>query len=279
MRIVQKAYAKINWSLNVLRRREDGYHELDMLMQPLMLCDELVFETSRWVTLTIKGQRLPTGERNLVIQAANALKAISGFRGGARILLRKRIPMRAGLGGGSADCAASLIALNKLWNAHIPLNRLLYIAAKLGGDVPFCLKNCLCRVEGIGDRLTPLPNAASIPMVLLPVGCGLSTPPVFMRYDALPRENLSLDCAALADALARRDLVEAQRVSCNALEAPAMEMMPSIRVAMERLRASGADFVRMTGSGSTVFGAYASEDTARRAAMSIPNAIFTYSYV
>ena len=121
MKICVHAHAKINWALSVSGERPDGYHELDMLMQSIELSDELTFERARRLTLEMDGQCLPGGDRNLVIRAANALNEAFGKRMGARITLKKRIPARAGLGGGSADCAAALLALNRLWNLRLPM--------------------------------------------------------------------------------------------------------------------------------------------------------------
>ena len=111
-----RAQAKINWSLSICGDLPGGYHALDMLMQSIELSDVLSFEPARFLSLEVDGQRLPSGDRNLVIRAANALNETMGKHMGARITLKKHIPARAGLGGGSADCAAALIALNKIWN-------------------------------------------------------------------------------------------------------------------------------------------------------------------
>ena len=135
MAIIIRAHAKINWSLDITALRDDGYHELNMLMQRITLADELLFESARWLTLNVDGKIVPTGGRNLVIRAANALNDYMGERKGAKIRLKKQIPVRAGLGGGSADCAATLLALNKLWGYNLPESKLLEIGATLGADV------------------------------------------------------------------------------------------------------------------------------------------------
>ena len=333
MRIICEAHAKINWSLNILGVREDGYHELDMLMQGVELCDELSFERARWLTLTVDGQPLPVGERNLVVRAANALNDYMGQRNGARIRLTKRIPARAGLGGGSADCAAALLALNRLWNLRLPTPVLMEIGANLGADVPFCILGGLARVGGFGERLTPLPDAPSIPLAMVTPGDGLSTAAVFRAWDeerqpeaakassailevsesggaALPssasrggsrlegedaanagwrdgsskgetplsREAVREPCGdmlALADALRRRDFGRAQALSVNSLEAAAIRLLPAVGEAMKAFRAAGAPFVRMSGSGSTVFAAFETEAEAERAVERVPGAILT----
>ncbi|MCI6291849.1 MAG: 4-(cytidine 5'-diphospho)-2-C-methyl-D-erythritol kinase, partial [Clostridiales bacterium] len=153
MRIAAKAFAKINWSLDILSAREDGYHEMDMLMQRISLHDEIVFSSARNLSLSINGRVVPWGGKNLVVRAASALSQIAGRPMGARIEMTKRIPIRAGLGGGSADCAVALMALNRLWNLGLNARELMQVGAGLGADVPFCMEGRFCRVQGIGERM------------------------------------------------------------------------------------------------------------------------------
>lgn len=275
MKITAKAYAKINWSLGICGDRPDGYHDLDMLMQRIELCDELTFESARWLTLSIDGQKLPTGDRNLVIRSANALNDVLGTKHGARITLKKNIPSRAGLGGGSADSAATLIALNRLWNLNLPLRTLARIGKKLGADVPYCLCRGLARVQGIGEIITPLDKSPVYPMVIVTPGGGLSTPAVFQEWNKGNHPMTQVDNAALADALVSGDHVRAQALSHNDLEAPAICLMPEIGALIEKFRSLGAKYTRMTGSGSTVFAVFESDEAALSAAEQVPGAIFT----
>ena len=275
MKLTLHAHAKINWSLSICGERPDGYHSLDMLMQSIELCDVLSFESARFLTLTVDGQPLPTGNRNLVIRAASALNEALGQHNGARITLKKSIPTRAGLGGGSADCAATLIALNRLWNLRLPLRTLQQIGLKLGADVPFCLQQGMARAEGVGEILTPLESPPMIPLVMVTPGGGLSTPAVFKAWSAGNYPMSRIDNLALAGALKARDFARAQALSCNDLETPAIALMPEIGALIDRFRSLGAAFVRMTGSGSTVFAAFESEEAARRAADAVPGAILT----
>ena len=272
-----EARAKINWSLNIVSVREDGYHELDMLMQTLELADELTFSPARWLSLSVDGRQLPIGGRNLVLKAANALNEYMGKRHGARICLKKRIPIRAGLGGGSADCAAALVALNRLWELRLPMEKLMEIGATLGADVPFCLQGGLARVRGIGERLSPIECPHRFPLVLLHPGGGLSTAQVFQRWDAEGSRDCPADMDRLQAALRRADLHEMAAAAGNALEAPAIRLLPEIAPAMQSLRDAGAAMVRMTGSGSAVFGVFADEDTASAAARELPGAILTWT--
>ena len=227
------------------------------------------------MTLTQDGQTLPTGNRNLVIRAACALNDALGQHNGARITLKKSIPTRAGLGGGSADCAATLIALNRLWNLRLPLRTIQQIGLKLGADVPFCLQQGMARAEGVGEILTPLESPPMIPLVMVTPGGGLSTPAVFKAWSAGNYPMSRIDNLALAGALKARDFARAQALSCNDLETPAIALMPEIGALIDRFRSLGAAFVRMTGSGSTVFAAFESEEAARRAADAVPGAILT----
>ena len=309
------ARAKINWSLNILGVRPNGYHELDMLMQQISLSDELVFEPADALSLTVGGT--PGDESDLVLKAARALAELARQRGmetsGARICLTKRIPSRAGLGGGSADCAETLKALNRLWNLNFPMETLLELGAKLGADVPFCLTGGLARVSGVGERIEPLRNPPHCALVLITPGGGLSTPEVFRAYDEMVKQGEDFggkhaenavkyspenptsgscmaehspeapargNCAAtehsplrLAEALLAGDYALAERLSFNALEAPAIRLLPEIGKWINRFRELGARYVRMTGSGSTVFGVFDSLETARAIASQIPGAI------
>ena len=275
MKISMHAHAKINWSLAICGERPDGYHDLDMLMQNIGLCDELSFESARWLTLSVNGQRLPVDSRNLVIRAANALNDVLGTHHGARITLKKNIPSRAGMGGGSADCAATLIALNKLWDLKLPLRTLVKIGLQLGADVPFCLTGGLCRAEGVGEILTPLASPAEIPLVLNTPGGGLSTPAVFKAWNEGGYACAGIDNLALAEALAAGDLLHADSLARNDLEAAAIRLMPEIAGLMQKYRELGAQFVRMSGSGSTVFAAFADMGAAQAAAQAVPGSIVT----
>lgn len=275
MRLSLKAHAKINWSLNILALREDGYHELDMLMQSLELHDDLIFESARWLSLSVGGQTLPVGGRNLIIKAANALNDYTGERHGARIQLKKHIPVRAGLGGGSADCAMTLLALNQLWKLYLPFEKLLEIGRTLGADVPFCMLGGLAQVSGIGEKLSPISGAPSIPLAMVTPGGGLSTPAVFKAWDDGGCPIIPVDIPGLADALVHGDLDRAQALSHNSLEAPAIALMPEIGEIINRFHSLGARFVRMTGSGSTVFAVFDTDEQAKAAAKQIPGAIAT----
>jgi len=272
MAVIVRAYAKINWGLDITGRRADGYHLLDMVMQTIDLSDELVIEPAAALSLTVDG--VPAGEDNLVLRAARALNRRTGRGDGARMALAKRIPARAGLGGGSADCAAALTALNRLWGLGLGLGELAEVGLSLGADVPFCLAGGLARVSGIGERIEPVPDAPEIPLALVVPGGGLSTGEVFARWDR-GYPGVGLDSRMLAEAVAAGDLTGAARLAVNALSAPAMSLLPQIGELIERMRSLGAAAAFMTGSGSAVVGAFKTPSQARRAAAEIPGAILS----
>ena len=277
MAIIAQACAKINWGLNITRRREDGYHELDMLMHRIALSDALRIEPAGEITLTVNGASPGDPEANLVVRAARALNRRAGTRHGARLSLEKRIPARAGLGGGSADCAATLMALNGLWGLDFGMDVLMEIGASLGADVPFCLAGGLAQVSGIGEVIRPVPGAPEIPLVLVTPGGGLSTAEVFRLWDAGGFPPVSLDTDILAEAVVRRDLAAVDGLAQNALLAPAVRLMPEISACIGRMRVLGAKAAFMTGSGSTVVGAFDDPATARNAAWQVPGAILTHT--
>ena len=210
-----QAHAKINWALNITGSRDDGYHLMDMLMQSIDLADDLTVEPAEGLALAVDGA--PAGEENLVLRAAMALNRFAGTSCGASMALTKRVPARAGLGGGSADCAAAMIALSALWGLNIPDKALLQIGEKLGADVPFCLTGGLARVTGIGEHIHPIDNPPEIPLVLVRPGGGLSTAAVFRLWDEGGYPAVRLDVPALADAVLRRDLAAVDELCANAL--------------------------------------------------------------
>ncbi len=275
MRITVQAQAKINWALDILSRREDGYHEMDMLMQKIALSDEIRFETARWTTLTVNGHLIANAGKNLIVRAANLLNEYMGEKRGVRITLSKRIPVRAGLGGGSADCAAALMALNDLWGFKLPAKTLKKLALSLGADVPYCMENDFCRVRGIGEDVQTLENAPKIPLVVACVSPGLSTQAVFSNFDEAGDSPLNVPMEKLCGRLTDGDFRAADEISGNALERAAIRLLPAVADTMERMRACGSLYTRMSGSGSAVFGVFETADKAREAAQKIEGATAT----
>jgi len=275
MQMTVKAHAKINWALNILGIRPNGYHELDMLMQSIELSDEITLRESDGLSLSVNGGPYEMDEKNLVIRAAMALNACTGKQNGVQIDLVKHIPARAGMGGGSADCAAVLIALNEMWKLNLPMERLLDIGLRLGADVPFCLTGGLARVSGIGENIEPAAAAPAIPLAMVTPGGGLSTQDVFRAWDTGCYPVSRHDMSELAEAVMAKDIGRISALAYNALEVPAVGMMPEIGRAMDDFRNLGAGAVFMTGSGSTVVAAFETDEQAQAAASRIPGAVFT----
>ena len=258
-----QARAKINWTLNVTGRRTDGYHLLDMLMQPLALHDTLYLDSAPGLSLTVEGgESLSAGEDNLALRAARALQAAGGVKQGARMRLIKRIPMGAGLGGGSADAAAVLKGLNALWGLSLSLDALCEVGLGLGADVPFCLHDAPRRARGVGEVLSPIASHV-FPLVLLQPCQALSTKEVFSAYHSAA--IAPPDTEAAMAALAAGDLNTLKQCGGNVLESASIPLRPEIAGAKEDLYRLGAAFAQMTGSGSVVFGAFSRREDAQNA--------------
>lgn len=260
-----EARAKINWSLDIVGQREDGYHLLDMLMQPVTLCDAVTLLPADSLTMTTGGQPLlPADERHLAYRAAAALKAATGFSGGAAIHVEKRIPVGAGMGGGSADAAAVLAGLNRLWKLGLSQMELERIGLTLGADVPFCLRGGLTRTTGIGEKMEATPCGRAYELVVIQPCEGLSTGAVFRAYHERAHAAHPDTDAAQAALTAGNTALLARSLG-NVLQPVSEALRPAIREAVEALQGSGAAIALMTGSGSAVFGAFEEEAAADRA--------------
>ena len=253
-----KARAKINWSLDILGCREDGYHWMDMLMESVELADELTLEPADKLSLSIIGKNTLSTQDNLVLKAAHALRELGGVQAGAQIALTKNIPIGAGMGGGSADAAATLIGLNRLWDIRLSVEQLSKLALVIGADVPFLLKGGLARVGGIGEEISTLNASPSVPLVIIQPCQALSTKEVFAAYDTLPNIVHPQTNTAVR-ALCQWDIRLCSRYSGNVLQQAGETKRPQISEAVAALNACNADFAMMTGSGSAVYGAFLSE--------------------
>ena len=275
MRLSIQARAKINWTLDVVGTLPNGYHDLDMLMQSVTLCDRLTIEDAPECTLSVRiqGGYVPADGSNLVLRAARALQEATGEMRGARMTLRKYIPVAAGMGGGSSDAAAALKGLNLLWGLGLPDERLEEIGLTIGADVPFCIRGGLQRAQGVGERLTPLPLKKPLYLVAFQPCRGLSTKEVFT---ALHEEGIDPadrpDNDAAQRALATGDVRLLGRSMGNVLEPVSRRLRPQLDEAIRAIEASGALGARMTGSGSAVFGVYAHAGACKRAAQLLTQA-------
>lgn len=177
-----QARAKVNLTVDVLRRRADGYHEVDLLMQSVSLCDTLRLREAEDLELTIEGALRPDPQ-NLILRAARLLAEDAGIAPRAKIALEKHVPVAAGLGGGSGDAAAALVGLNELWNLQYPPERLQALGARLGADVPFCIAGGCQRATGIGTDLAPVRSRLPLHLVILKPCEGLLTKEIFGALD------------------------------------------------------------------------------------------------
>ncbi len=251
-----EAFAKINWSLDITGVREDGYHFMDMLMQPVSLADEISLLPSDRLMVSSSGYpRVREDESNLAYRAAEALRLSAGISRGASIHVHKRIPMGAGLGGGSADAAAVLFGLNRLWNTGFSLSELEKIGLSIGADIPFCLRGGLTRTRGIGDEMENHICRYSYRLVLVQPARGLSTKEVFQAWEESSC-SYHPDTASALSALESGNLSLLSKSIRNVLQPVSVAMRPEIGESIRLLMESGACVALMTGSGSAVFGVF-----------------------
>ena len=266
----QRAYAKINIGLDVLRRRADGYHEVKMIMQTVDIYDELVLERRKQpgIELRMDNSELPSGGDNLICRAADLLFREKEITGGVNISLTKRIPIAAGMAGGSADAAAALRGVNELFDLGYSLKELQALGVGLGADIPYCLAGGTMLSEGIGEILTPLPAPPAAHLVIAKPDINVSTAFV---YGNLHADSLAWhpDIDGMIAALQKGDLDGITGRLGNVLETVTVKAHPVIEQIKELLRKQGAENALMSGSGPTVFGIFKEKETAARAAEAV----------
>lgn len=257
--MLKKSLSKVNLLLNILGRRPDGFHELETVLQPVLLCDEIIFERAdKGIELSCSEKTLPVGPENLVFRAADKFLAASGISDGVKIHLEKKIPMAAGLGGGSGNAATTLLALNELFGKPVATEKLFEIAAALGSDIPFFLQDKPALGIGRGEKIEPLEKFSALDgkaFLLIHPGFGIATP---WAYKNLARFPSALNgqtgrAQKLISLLETSDLKTAAAEFYNSLEAPAFEKFPILQMYQEFLLANGALAALMSGSGSTTF--------------------------
>lgn len=283
MAIALQSHCKVNLILNILGRRADGFHALETVMQPIPIHDRLSLEkASEGIHLTCSDATLPTNEGNLVYRAAQTFLAAAGIRAGVRIHLEKKIPLAAGLGGGSGNAATTLLGLNELFG-H-PVANLQPLAAELGSDVPFFLQNGPALAVGRGETVQPLapfPALRGRWILLIHPGFGVSTA---WAYQNLARYPAALNGQAgraqgLIERLGKQDIAAARADFYNSLEAPVLTKYPLLAMFQEHLRAQGADVALMSGSGSTTFAIFPSEAACAQAAASFRGHFGNYCWM
>ncbi len=272
MRLRLMAPAKINWTLEVLGRRPDGFHNVKTILQTIDLFDTLELETAAELTLEATGEGLPPPEENLIMRAARLLQERTGYSGGARMRLTKTIPVAAGLGGGSSDAAAALRGLDRLWGLALPHGRLVELAAEVGSDVPFFLRGGTALAEARGERITPLPDTprTAILVIVPPLSIPQKTRRMYSLVglkdysDGAPNDRLA-DALRQGRPLRERDLYDV-------FGSLAFQAFPELQTCRQALIQAGANAVHLAGSGPALFVRLRNEDQRERLARAAADA-------
>lgn len=261
-----KALAKINLGLDVLGKREDGYHEVRMVMQTIHLYDRVEIKKTRSPHIHVETNLyyLPVNEDNLVYRAAKLMKDEFQIKEGVRIVLQKFIPVAAGLAGGSSDAAAVLVGMNRIFNLGLKQNKLMELGLKIGADVPFCIMRGTALAEGIGEKLTALPPMPKCPVLIAKPAISVSTKAVYeglKLYDGMEHPDID----GVMEGIQQKDLKGVASHMGNILETVTIPLYPVIEDIKKLMLENGALNAMMSGSGPTVFGLFPNEKEIRRA--------------
>lgn len=267
-KIQLKALAKINLGLDVLRRREDGYHEVKMIMQTIGLHDDLEIRKTKTSGIQVKTNLyyLPTNENNLVYKAAKLLMDEFQIRDGVSIQLKKRIPVAAGMAGGSSDGAAVLWGINQMYGLGLSMQALMERGVRLGADVPYCIQRGTALAEGIGEKLSVLPPMPKCTILIAKPGISVSTKFVYENLhanDLKPEQHPDVD--SMIEAMRQKDLGLLCSRMGNVLETVTIPAYPVINEIKRTMMDNGAIGSMMSGSGPTVFGIFDSPVAAKQA--------------
>ncbi len=246
------APAKINLALDVISRRPDSYHQVDMIMQSIELADQVTIEPSDGLELYCDMPGLPIDERNLAWRAARLLQEISGVNKGVKIIINKKIPIAAGLAGGSTDAAAVLIGLNKLWELGFSQPELMKFGLKLGADVPFCIMKGTARARGIGEQLTPINNCLKSKVLLITPNIQVSTSIIYQKLQ-IEKIKRHPQIVSVITALENGDSKRLFDLWGNVLEEVVLIEKPLVTEVKSYFNRFGIDHCLMSGSGPTVF--------------------------
>ncbi|MBE5901601.1 MAG: 4-(cytidine 5'-diphospho)-2-C-methyl-D-erythritol kinase [Lachnospiraceae bacterium] len=265
-KIVLRPLAKINLGLDVVGKREDGYHEVRMVMQTLALHDRLVMEKMADGAVTMKTNLpyLPTGRTNLVVQAVELLREEFGISEGIRINLKKVIPVAGGMAGGSTDAAAALYGMNRMFSLGLSKKQLMELGVKLGADVPYCIMRGTALAEGIGEKLTPLCSVPQVAVLVVKPAFSVSTAKVYEAFDQM-EDVQHPDIDGLLDAIREKDLRKICQNMGNNLADVTKSMYPVIGDIEKKMEELGAMKAMMSGSGPTVFGFFENQEQANGA--------------
>lgn len=264
MEIIEKAPAKINLGLDVLYKREDGYHELEMIMSSVDLADHLSFKrlTNNQIVIETNKAFLPSDQRNNVYQAAAIIKERYGIKEGIKITIKKNIPVAAGLGGGSTDCAATLRGLNRLWALNLSMEEMIDIGMHVGTDVPYCLYGTTSFVAGKGEIVKVLKPMPPCWVILVKPRLSVSTRKIFQQVDTTNITHPAMK--NLAEAILKQDYQAMLQYMGNSLEDVTIAKHPIIQQVKTRMVKYGADVALMSGSGPTVFALCQKQSRAKR---------------
>lgn len=261
-----KALAKINLGLDVVRRREDGYHEVRMIMQTIQLYDRLDIKRTHEPGIQIQTNLsfLPVNENNLIYKAAKLLMDEFSITDGVSVKLDKRIPVAAGMAGGSTDAAAMLIGVNRLFSLGLTKRQLMERGVQIGADVPYCIMRGTALAEGIGEALSPLPPMVKCPVLIAKPSISVSTKFVYQNLK-LDDTTIHPDIDRLIDDIKAKNLHDIAAHMGNVLETVTIPNYPVIDEIKKHMLSNGAVGAMMSGSGPTVFGLFDDEGTAKKA--------------
>lgn len=260
-----KAYAKINLALDVVGRLTNGYHQVKMVMQTVGIYDELTLQRAdSGIVLTTDSGELPTDENNLIYKAVRLMQEKYGLQEGVRIHLQKRIPIAAGMAGGSTDAAAAMKGMCKLFRLEASERELMAEAVKIGADVPYCVMGGTALAEGIGERLTALRPVPELTLLVAKPGISVSTQEVYRGLDAVGLKRHP-DIDGMVNAIGEGNLQGVVERMENVLEKVTIPACPVIETIKQRMLELGARNSLMSGSGPTVFGVFPDRESAERA--------------
>ena len=262
---VTRAYAKINLSLDVLGKLENGYHEVKMVMQTVSVFDLVtVTQIKEGIEISTNLPFLPKDKNNLAYKAAEAFFNYTGIKAGVHIDISKRIPVGAGLAGGSSNASAVLKAMNKLFNTRLSLKELCSIGVNIGADVPYCVLGGTRLAEGIGEKLSPLPKIPQCYILLVKPAFSISTKTVYEKIDSIT-DYRHPDTDSIIDGLYKSDIDKVATSMGNVLEEVSLADHPVLSTLKSELMELGAIGAQMSGSGPTVFGIFKTEDEVKNA--------------
>lgn len=262
-----KAYGKVNLGLDVIRRREDGYHEVRMIMQTVKLYDRIILERNHSGNISLRTNLpyLPVNEKNLVYRAIDIIRREYGIKDGVSANIIKRIPVAAGMAGGSTDAAAAFVGMNQLFSLNITQEKLMEYGVSLGADIPYCIMRGTALSEGIGEILTPLPPVPGCWFLIVKPGFSMSTKFVY-EHLTLDEHTAHPDIDGMVSALKNHDLTGVTDRMGNVLEQVTKQHYLAIDELKTIMKKNGALNALMSGSGPTVFGIFTSKEEAEHAA-------------